>query len=201
MNGRRGEQQPEFQQCVCLLRSLCYAQVVATIRARGIWKPGPVRPRDGDGRKRDPITIVDGGRPTVVGDLVVQDEGFNLHAKTRAGALDEHARVRLLRYVLRPPLSRERLVRLPDHRVRLQLKQPWRDGDERGEAAWGRCGSKHLSCSPLAHDDLEPVHHSHFVHPFDPRRGVAKSVTIGLNVVRLQLADAVVQVVLVVSRN
>jgi hypothetical protein len=53
---------------------------------------------------------------------------FNLHAKTHAGALDEPARARLLRYVLRPPLARERLERLPDQRVRLQLKRPWSDG-------------------------------------------------------------------------
>jgi hypothetical protein len=62
------------------------------------------------------------------GDLVVQDHGFNLHAKTHAGALDEPARARLLRYVLRPPLARKRLQRLPDHRVRLELKRPWSDG-------------------------------------------------------------------------
>lgn len=59
-----------------------------------------------------------------MGDLVVQDHGFNLHAKTRAGALDESGRARLLRHVLRPPLARERLERLPDHRVRLRLKRP-----------------------------------------------------------------------------
>jgi len=63
-----------------------------------------------------------------LGDLVVQDCGFNLHAKTHAGALDDDARARLLRYVLRPPLSQERLTVLPDHRVRLTLKRPWSDG-------------------------------------------------------------------------
>jgi hypothetical protein len=36
---------------------------------------------------------------------VVQDCGFNLHAKTHAGAVDDDARARLLRYVLRPPLA------------------------------------------------------------------------------------------------
>jgi len=71
---------------------------------------------------------VDGGRPEIVGDLVVQDQGFSLHARTRAGALDEPARARLLRYVLRPPLARERLQRLPGHCVRLELKRPWSDG-------------------------------------------------------------------------
>jgi hypothetical protein len=64
--------------------------------------------------------------------------GFNLHAKTHAGAVDDDARARLLRYVLRPPLAQERLTVLPDHRVRLTLKRPWSDGDGRGAAAWGR---------------------------------------------------------------
>ena len=67
-------------------------------------------------------------------------EDFNLHAKTHTGAVDDDARARLLRYVLRPPLSQERLTVLPDHRVRLTLKRPWSDGDGRGAAACGRCG-------------------------------------------------------------
>jgi hypothetical protein len=50
-------------------------------------------------RKRAPVAIVDNGRPEIVGDLVVQDQGFNLHAKTRVGATDQPARARLLRYV------------------------------------------------------------------------------------------------------
>lgn len=53
---------------------------------------------------------------------------FNLHAKTHAGTFDDLARARLLRYVLRPPLARQRLERLPDHRVHLQLERPWSDG-------------------------------------------------------------------------
>ena len=54
---------------------------------------------------------------------------FNLHAASVAGAEDQAARERLLRYVLRPPLAKERLALLPDNRVRLELKRPFRDGD------------------------------------------------------------------------
>lgn len=96
--------------------------VLAHLAAAAVAGLPPAGPAE---RKRDPVTIVDGARPEIVGDLVVQDQGFNLHAKTHAGATDEPARPRLLRYVLRPPLARERLSRLPDHRVRLQLKRPW----------------------------------------------------------------------------
>ena len=34
----------------------------------------------------------------------------------------------LCRYVLRPPLAEERLRRLADGRVRVELKRPWSDG-------------------------------------------------------------------------
>jgi len=71
--------------------------------------------------------MLTGGGIELVGDLVRQDSGFHLHAKTRAGAVDDEARVRLLRYVLRPPLAQDRLAVLPDHRVRLTLKRPWSD--------------------------------------------------------------------------
>jgi hypothetical protein len=70
------------------------------------------------------------GRPgfTVSGSLCVAEHGFSLHAATRAGAHDEAARERLLRYVLRPPLATERLRILPDELVRLELKKPFGDG-------------------------------------------------------------------------
>ena len=50
---------------------------------------------------------------TVAGSLCVSEQGFSLHAATRAGAHDEGARERLVRYVLRPPLATERLELLP----------------------------------------------------------------------------------------
>jgi len=45
--------------------------------------------------------------------------------QTHAGSLDDGARAHLLRYVLRPPLSQERLIVLSGHRGRLTLKRPW----------------------------------------------------------------------------
>jgi hypothetical protein len=105
---------------------------LAAAAVAGLPPAGPVE------RKRAPVALAAGGRLEVVGELVVQDNGFDLHAKTRAGALDDDARRRLLRYVLRPPLAEDRLMVLPEHRVRLTLKRPWADGDGRGAAAWGR---------------------------------------------------------------
>ena len=74
------------------------------------------------------LARTDGAGPTPMGALVVQELGFNLHAASVAGTEDQAARQRLLRYVLRPPLAKERLTLLPDNRVRLELKRPFRDG-------------------------------------------------------------------------
>ncbi len=41
-------------------------------------------------------------------------DGFTLHAATRAGGRDAEGREALLRYVLRPPVARERVAQQPD---------------------------------------------------------------------------------------
>jgi hypothetical protein len=46
--------------------------------------------------------------------LCVSLDGFTRHAATRAGALDQAGREALLRYVLRPPITQERLERPAD---------------------------------------------------------------------------------------
>jgi hypothetical protein len=95
---------------------------LATAAVAGLPPAGPAE------RRREPVVLAARGGPEIVGDLVVQDGGFNLHAKTHSGAVDNEGRARLLRYVLRPPLAQDRLAVLPDHRVRLTLKRPWSDG-------------------------------------------------------------------------
>jgi len=57
-------------------------------------------------------------KPTVV----VERNGFNLHAGVRIEAGDDLGRERLARYGARPPLSLERLRRLPGGRVAYRLK-------------------------------------------------------------------------------
>jgi len=74
--------------------------------------------------------IVDPGRarpatdPAWLGSVA----GFNLHAGVALSALDRDGRERLCKYLLRPPLSDDRLSLREDGRVALQLKTPWRDG-------------------------------------------------------------------------
>lgn len=57
-------------------------------------------------------------KPTVA----VERDGFNLHAGVRIEAGDDLGRERLARYGARPPLSLERLRRLPGGRVAYRLK-------------------------------------------------------------------------------
>jgi hypothetical protein len=54
--------------------------------------------------------------------------GWDVHAGVRVPAGERKQLERLLRYMLRPPLSEARLLRLPDGRVRLRLQRPWRNG-------------------------------------------------------------------------
>jgi hypothetical protein len=55
-------------------------------------------------------------------------DGFDLHANVWVRPNDRARLEQLCRYVLRPPLAENRLRRLADGRVRLELKHPWSDG-------------------------------------------------------------------------
>jgi hypothetical protein len=55
-------------------------------------------------------------------------EFLELHAATRAGALDPAGREALLRYVLRPPVAQERVEQRADGLVRITLKKAYTDG-------------------------------------------------------------------------
>lgn len=54
--------------------------------------------------------------------------GFDVHAGTRTCANDRLGRERMCQYLLRPPLSYERLKRLSDGRYRIAFKRAWGDG-------------------------------------------------------------------------
>ncbi len=87
-------------------------------------------------------------------DLCAQDEGFNLHAATRAGALDAAGREALLRYILRPPVAQERIARGPDNLVRIALKKPFSDGSPVAAVRLRRPGDR----GPVA-VDMDPLSH------------------------------------------
>jgi hypothetical protein len=54
--------------------------------------------------------------------------GVNVYAKQLVDGRDRAQLERLARYVLRPPLSQERLERRDDGRLQLTLKSVWKDG-------------------------------------------------------------------------
>jgi hypothetical protein len=64
----------------------------------------------------------------LLGRLCAEVEGFNLQAATRVAANDREGLERMARYLARPPIASDRLTRLDDGRLELQLKRPWRDG-------------------------------------------------------------------------
>jgi hypothetical protein len=66
--------------------------------------------------------------PTVEKPLCVAQDGFTLHAATRAGGADKEGREALLRYVLRPPIAQERVTLRDDGLVRITLKRAYGDG-------------------------------------------------------------------------
>jgi hypothetical protein len=55
-------------------------------------------------------------------------DGFDLHAGAALAAGDRRALESLLRYQLRPPLSKTRLSRLTDGRVKVKQRSKWSDG-------------------------------------------------------------------------
>jgi hypothetical protein len=59
---------------------------------------------------------------------VAEVRGVNVHAKQTVHGNDRRGIERLARYVMRPPLSKERLEKRDDGRYELELKSPWRDG-------------------------------------------------------------------------
>ena len=54
--------------------------------------------------------------------------GISLHAAVAKPARDRRRLERICRYVARPPLATDRLEELPDGRLAVRLKTPWRDG-------------------------------------------------------------------------
>jgi len=87
-------------------------------------------PPAGPELRRKPVVVPLPGRPgvTVAGPLCCDELGFGLHAATTAGAENDAARARLVRYVLRPPIASDRVTQGPDDLVRILLRKPFKDG-------------------------------------------------------------------------
>jgi len=62
------------------------------------------------------------------GEPVAEALGVSVYANQRVHGRDRAQLERLCRYVMRPPLSQERLEQRPDGRLELTLKNVWKDG-------------------------------------------------------------------------
>jgi hypothetical protein len=60
--------------------------------------------------------------------LCCAQDGFTLHAATRAGGADRAGREALLKYILRPAVAQERITYGPQGLVRITLKRAFGDG-------------------------------------------------------------------------
>ncbi len=79
-------------------------------------------------RRRDPITLRGEARLLHTKALCATLGGLSLHAATTASAHDAAAKEALCKYILRPPISQERVQLASDDLVRLILKRPFSDG-------------------------------------------------------------------------
>lgn len=86
---------------------------------RGTLAMLPASEDEADGSSSDTGNV---GAPRSA--FAVERDGFNLHAGVRIEAGDDLGRERLCRYRARPPLSLERLRRLPGGRVAYRLSWP-----------------------------------------------------------------------------
>jgi len=68
------------------------------------------------------------GEPPEPGDCHARANGFDLHAGLVVPAGQRERLERVCRYALRPPVTEERLHLTGEGQVRLELRQPWRDG-------------------------------------------------------------------------
>jgi Putative transposase len=66
--------------------------------------------------------------PLSPGDSALTCPASTLQAATRVAARDRDGLERMARYLARPPIANDRLTRLDDGRLQLELKRPWRDG-------------------------------------------------------------------------
>jgi len=69
-----------------------------------------------------------GGRQVALPARTASCDGYNLNAGVSVKGGDREGLERLCRYLLRPPLSKERLERKPDGTVVIGLKKAWSDG-------------------------------------------------------------------------
>jgi hypothetical protein len=104
--------------------------MAASVRSRIATGPEAGQPWHRLGDRVEPIEP-DGGGTIQKSDApprCVREGGMSLHADITIPAHDRMRLERLSRYILRPPVTLDRLEAQPDGRLAYRLKTPWRDG-------------------------------------------------------------------------
>jgi hypothetical protein len=100
-------------------------QALAQLSSAAVTGQPPAGP---ERRERAPLRLAAAPGPSITGPLCATDSGFSLHAATVARRDDPAGKQALVRYVLRPPLAKDRLALLDDGLVRITLKRSFNDG-------------------------------------------------------------------------
>ena len=100
-------------------------QALAQLTSAAVTGQPPAGP---ERRERAPLRLAAAPGPSITGPLCATDSGFSLHAATVARRDDPAGKQALVRYVLRPPLAKDRLALLDDGLVRITLKRSFNDG-------------------------------------------------------------------------
>jgi Putative transposase/Transposase zinc-binding domain len=103
------------------------APVLAGLAAASVQGQAALGPRSGRRSARlGTAVLAEADAPVAAASA--QANGYSLHAGLVVPAGRRERLERVCRYVLRPPVAIERLHLTDDGRVRLSLRQPWRDG-------------------------------------------------------------------------
>jgi Putative transposase/Transposase zinc-binding domain len=105
------------------------APLLAGLAAASVQGVTALGSRSGRGPARvENIVVATQTHALVSGSCAAHASGFSLHAGLVVPAGQRERLERVCRYALRPPVAIERLHLTGDGRVRLLLRQPWRDG-------------------------------------------------------------------------
>jgi hypothetical protein len=104
--------------------------MAASVRSRIATGPEAGLPWRRLGDRVDPVDPGEGGADaeTRARERCVREGGMSLHADVAVPARDRRRLERLSRYILRSPISLDRLEAQPDGRLSYRLKTQWRDG-------------------------------------------------------------------------
>ena len=98
-----------------------------------------------------PRTLAPSPEPVTRPPLTVSAFGMHLHAATTVDGRDRNQLERVCRYLLRPPFAHDAVQALPDGRVRVHFKAPWRSGAAHADMTPDKFLARLCALVPPAH--------------------------------------------------